>query len=242
MSLKLPFEIESAKVREEDQVRIVTVDHLSADRLVALPTRERSQAFVAGNWVIKTPARVPARDEYRRNAAAGARKAPIAEPLAVIEEQASGHEWIAEAKIDGDTLGHQFAATIGKEDPAGFKKLYKTFRSKFDDLATLFFVKLGLIADLRLSNVYDAPEGLRVTDAWLEDCSDRQFKHFSDYHPERTFNHLLLSLTESEPASTYADKQDWLVAQLAGVDPQSKDQAERYCRKLRALRATYGMI
>ena len=242
MSFQIPSKIKSVKVRQDDQIRIVTVDRLDVGALEALPAHERSKAYLAENWVIKTPARIPARDEYRRNAAARVRKAPVAEPMAVIEDLASGHEWIAEAKIEGTTLAKEFLATIKKQDAAGFEQRYQSFRSPFDDLATLFFVKLGLIADLRLCNVYDTQAGLMATDAWLEDCSDRRFKHFSDYHPERTFNHLLLALPESETGKAYTAQQDWLLAQIAAVDPSAEDQAQRYCRKLRALRATYGLI
>jgi hypothetical protein len=238
----IPKTLDPADVSDADGMTLVTVKKLPTKEMRALPATSRSAAYLAGEWVIKSAARTPAREEYRRNQAAFRRKAPIAEPMAVVKEKSSGHEFLAEQRIEGTTLAAQFLEVAKSQDKKKFDALYKRFRKPFEALAQKLFVELSLAADLKLSNIFDTPDGLIATDAWLADCSDRKLKHFSDYHPERSFNHMVLQIADTLSRGEYKAVHGWLTEQIVRLDNAEADNIKRYSRKLSALRATYGLL
>jgi hypothetical protein len=238
----VPEILKPIAVRDMDGIPVVVVAGISGAGMPALKVTSRASAYRAGDWVIKSAARIPARDEYRRNRAAFDRKAPIAEPVAIVQDQASGHEFLAERFIEGTTLAAQFLDVVARKDSKAFDQLYARIRGPYEALAQRFFVELALAADLKLSNVFETSKGLVATDAWLADCRDRKLKHFSEYHPERTFSHIVLQLADAAGGPEYRAVHDWLTEQIVRLDGQQADNIRRYSKKLAALRATYGLL
>lgn len=239
---KVPEILTPIDVSDVDGMRVVTVKRMPTKGMRKLPVTSRASAYAAGDWVVKSAARIPAREEYQRNRAAYDRKAPIAEPMAVVRDKSNGHEYLAERFLEGRTLASQFLEAAEEQDAKKFDSLYKRLRGPYEALAQTFFVELSLAADLKLSNVFETPTGLIATDAWLADCSDRQLTHFSEYHPERSFNHMVLQLADDLTGEEYKAIHGWLTKQLVRLDAEQADALVRYSKKLSALRATYGLL